>query len=125
MTTNVWDSILTRVEAKVDRHCVYTWFKPTSQLRDDGQTLTIRVSDPMVIDWLTRHYAVIIDEALAEVGRAGTHLSFEPDGSIECPLHQGRFDIRTGKALCAPVTEDLAVHEVRIDAGRVQVRLRT
>ncbi len=49
----------------------------------------------------------------------------EPDGSIECPLHQGRFDIRSGKALCAPVTEDLAVHEVRVDAGRVRVRLRT
>ncbi|HEY3243320.1 MAG TPA: non-heme iron oxygenase ferredoxin subunit, partial [Phycisphaerae bacterium] len=32
---------------------------------------------------------------------------------IECPLHQGMFDIRTGKALCDPVTEDLAVHRVR------------
>jgi naphthalene 1,2-dioxygenase ferredoxin component len=48
----------------------------------------------------------------------------EPDGSIECPLHQGRFDIRSGKALCEPVTEDLPVHEVRIAAGRVRVRLR-
>jgi naphthalene 1,2-dioxygenase system ferredoxin subunit len=48
----------------------------------------------------------------------------EPDGSIECPLHQGRFDIRSGKALCAPLTQDLAVHEARVDAGRVLVRLR-
>jgi apoptosis-inducing factor 3 len=28
------------------------------------------------------------------------------DGAVECPLHQARFDIRTGKALCAPATED-------------------
>ena len=48
----------------------------------------------------------------------------EPDGSIECPLHQGRFDVRTGRALCEPLDRDLAVHEVRIDAGRVFVRLR-
>ena len=48
----------------------------------------------------------------------------EPDGSIECPLHQGRFDIRSGKALCAPLTEDLAVHEVRLDGGRVWLRLQ-
>lgn len=48
----------------------------------------------------------------------------EPDGSIECPLHQGRFDVRSGRALCEPVTQDLAVHEVRVDAGRVFVRLQ-
>jgi naphthalene 1,2-dioxygenase system ferredoxin subunit len=48
----------------------------------------------------------------------------EPDGSIECPLHQGRFDIRSGRALCEPLTQDLAVHEVRLLGGRVWVRLR-
>lgn len=47
----------------------------------------------------------------------------EPDGSIECPLHQGRFDVRSGRALCAPLTEDLAVHRVRLERGRVWVRL--
>ena len=47
----------------------------------------------------------------------------EPDGSIECPLHQGRFDVKTGRALCAPLTEDLVVHAVRVDSGRLWVRL--
>lgn len=47
----------------------------------------------------------------------------EPDGSIECPLHQGRFDVRTGRVLCAPLTRDLPVHEVRLQGGRVWVRL--
>ena len=49
----------------------------------------------------------------------------EDDGSIECPLHQGRFDVRSGRALCAPLTHDLAVHAVRLDQGRVWVRLAT
>jgi naphthalene 1,2-dioxygenase ferredoxin component len=49
----------------------------------------------------------------------------EPDGSIECPLHQGRFDVRSGKALCEPLERDLAVHPVRIEGGRVFVRLDT
>jgi naphthalene 1,2-dioxygenase system ferredoxin subunit len=48
----------------------------------------------------------------------------EPDGSIECPLHQGRFDVRSGKALCEPLTQDLAVHAVRLEGGRVWVRLQ-
>ena len=47
----------------------------------------------------------------------------EEDGSIECPLHQGRFDIKSGRALCAPLTQDLAVHGVRVESGRVFVRL--
>jgi naphthalene 1,2-dioxygenase ferredoxin component len=47
----------------------------------------------------------------------------EPDGSIECPLHQGRFDVRTGQALCEPLERDLATHAVRIEGGRVFVRL--
>lgn len=42
---------------------------------------------------------------------------------IECPLHQGAFDIRDGKALYAPVTRALKTYPVRIRDGVVQVRL--
>ena len=42
---------------------------------------------------------------------------------IECPLHQGRFDIRSGKAMCAPLTEDLKVYPVKIEGGRVFIAL--
>ena len=37
------------------------------------------------------------------------------DGCIECPLHQGSFDVRTGKAQCAPVTEDIKVYPLRVE----------
>jgi len=36
---------------------------------------------------------------------------------IECPLHQGRFDIPTGKALSAPVCVNLKTYPVKIDDG--------
>ena len=42
---------------------------------------------------------------------------------IECPLHQGKFDVCTGKALCAPLTEDIRVYPVRIENQRVMVKL--
>jgi naphthalene 1,2-dioxygenase system ferredoxin subunit len=68
---------------------------------------------------------VLATDALCTHGHVSLCGGFvEADGSIECPLHQGRFDIRSGKALCAPLTEDLPVHEVRLEAGRVLVRLR-
>jgi nitrite reductase/ring-hydroxylating ferredoxin subunit len=41
--------------------------------------------------------------------------------AIECPLHAGRFDVRTGKGLCAPIEDDLATYPVRIDGSDVMV----
>lgn len=46
------------------------------------------------------------------------------DGSeIECPLHQGKFDVCTGKALCAPLTENIRTYAVRIENMRVMLKL--
>jgi naphthalene 1,2-dioxygenase system ferredoxin subunit len=42
---------------------------------------------------------------------------------IECPLHQGKFDIRTGKALCPPLTDDIRTYPVRIDGGKVYIAI--
>ena len=46
---------------------------------------------------------------------------FVEDGNIECPLHQGQFDIRSGKALCAPATEDLRTYAVKLDGDEVLI----
>ena len=48
---------------------------------------------------------------------------FLEGNQIECPFHQGRFDVCTGKALCAPWTEDIRVYPVRIENKRVLVKL--
>lgn len=42
---------------------------------------------------------------------------------IECPLHQGKFDIRNGHATCAPATDAVRVYPVKIENGRVFVDL--
>jgi len=38
---------------------------------------------------------------------------------IECPLHQGKFDVRNGQPTCAPVTEAIRSYPVKIEDGRV------
>ncbi|MFM0643898.1 non-heme iron oxygenase ferredoxin subunit [Paraburkholderia bryophila] len=50
---------------------------------------------------------------------------FVEAGEIECPLHQGRFDIRTGKAMCRPLREDLRIYPVKLDGERIYVCLNT
>ena len=42
---------------------------------------------------------------------------------IECPLHQGRFCLKTGKALSAPVSAPIKTFDVKLDDGKVYVRL--
>ncbi|MFO1200593.1 MAG: non-heme iron oxygenase ferredoxin subunit [Burkholderiaceae bacterium] len=42
---------------------------------------------------------------------------------IECPLHQGKFDVRSGKPTCDPVTEAVRSYPVRLDGRRVCVQL--
>ncbi|CAN7475633.1 non-heme iron oxygenase ferredoxin subunit [Acidovorax delafieldii] len=42
---------------------------------------------------------------------------------IECPLHQGKFDVRSGQPTCAPVTEPLRSYPVKIEGGRVWLAL--
>ena len=42
---------------------------------------------------------------------------------IECPLHQGAFDVRDGSPVCAPATRPMRVFETRVENGMVQVRV--
>ena len=42
---------------------------------------------------------------------------------IECPLHAARFDIRTGKVLDPPATEDLKTYPVRLVGDGIQIRI--
>ena len=86
MAGTVWDAVLARVETKVNRYSYYTWFRQTSLLEDLGDVLVVRVGDPMVVEWLTKHYAVIIEEALSEIGRPGTRLRLQPDGQEPATL---------------------------------------
>jgi len=44
---------------------------------------------------------------------------FLEDHEIECPLHQGRFDVRDGRPLCDPVTAPVRVYPVRVEGTRV------
>ena len=40
---------------------------------------------------------------------------------IECPLHQGAFDVRNGKPVSAPATRPMRVFPVRVQNGQVQI----
>ena len=74
--SNIWDHVLARIETKVNRHSFYTWFKPTAFVADRDGTIRVRVPNALFRDWLTKHYAAVIEEALGEVQRPGAPVAF-------------------------------------------------
>src|SRR5262245_61781100 len=78
---NVWDQILARIEAKVNRHSFYTWFRPTSFIAEDRSSIFVRVPNTVFMDWLTKHYSGVIAEAMAEVRRPNLKVEFIADSS--------------------------------------------
>ena len=66
---------------------------------------------------------VYATDNLCTHGQAQLCNGFLDGHEIECPLHQGKFDVRTGQPTCAPVTEALRSYPVRIDGQRVYVQI--
>jgi naphthalene 1,2-dioxygenase system ferredoxin subunit len=66
---------------------------------------------------------VFVTDNICTHGHARLCDGFLEGHEIECPLHQGRFDIRNGKAMCEPLTEDVQTFPVRIEGGEVFVKL--
>ena len=45
------------------------------------------------------------------------------DGEIECPMHQGIFDIKTGKAISPPPCDDLKTYPVKVEEGKIYIQI--
>jgi naphthalene 1,2-dioxygenase ferredoxin component len=54
-------------------------------------------------------------------GRARLCDGFLDGHEIECPLHQGKFDVRDGRPTCEPAIEPLRSYPVKIEGQRVFV----
>ena len=45
------------------------------------------------------------------------------DGEIECPMHQGIFDIKSGEAISPPACEDLKTYQVKVENDQVYIKI--
>ncbi len=95
---------------------------PTEQLLP-GEKATVWADDTPIL-------VVNLDGELYAVEDKCTHDEFElssgdidpVEGSIVCILHGARFDLRDGRALCAPAYEPVAKFPVKIEHGGVWTR---
>src|SRR6478752_3795225 len=83
--SNIWDEVLARIDVKINRHSYNTWFKPTAYVEDQGATIVVRVPNALFSDWLNKHYSAVLNEALSDLRRAGTGISFVAEGQAPPP----------------------------------------
>ena len=87
--TEIWNSILKQIEAKLDAKELKTWFGPTRQLElaasASGPVLTVSVPSRVFADWIqSRHGDLLAREAEA-AGFPGLEIRFEPSAADAVP----------------------------------------
>lgn len=66
---------------------------------------------------------VFATDNLCSHGHARLCDGFLDGHEIECPLHQGKFDVRTGGPTCAPAAEPINAYPVKVERGRIFIAL--
>ncbi len=75
--TNVWETVLSAVERRVNHESFTTWFKPISFLGSDLATIYLRVPDRVFEDWILNNYRDVLEESLSEAQMGDREISFE------------------------------------------------
>ena len=95
--------------------CDFSSVSPNDVARFDADAATyavIKLSDGRcsVIDGLCTH------------GKAHLSEGFVDGTTIECPKHNGRFNVLTGEPVASPVRVATIVYETRVNGDKIEFR---
>lgn len=101
-----------------------TWHKVAdkSEIIDD-EPIAVRVGDQQIGLYLLDGEIHAMDNVCSHEYAILTDGFVEGD-CIECPIHQAKFQIRSGKAMSPPADVDIASYPVKLDGSDVLVGLK-
>ena len=99
----------------------YVTVAKTDELQPGGMMYVEVGETPVCLINLNGEYHAINDTCTHE--EASLSDGEIHDGEIECPLHGGAFDIRTGEPTAFPVVVPIEKYRVRVVGDEVQVSL--
>lgn len=88
----------------------------------DGEMIPISVPGKHLILYRVADEYFATDRRCTHQG-ADLNRGYFDQEVIECPVHQGRFSVRTGAALSAPACDPLKTYPVRLLNGEVYVQV--
>jgi nitrite reductase/ring-hydroxylating ferredoxin subunit len=86
----------------------------------DGEVARVLIGDKKIGIYNLGGSFYALDDTCTHM-RARLSNGYIEDGFIACPVHFGKFDIRTGKASSPPCTVDVATYPVKIEDGQILV----
>lgn len=91
---NFWLSILRRLEPTIARAQFLTWFKDTTVLEIENETLVVGVPTTFARDWLLQKYALKILQAAAELKSEVKEVEFEVDAALNDGIDPRTVDLK-------------------------------
>jgi|ERR1700685_3505954 nitrite reductase/ring-hydroxylating ferredoxin subunit len=99
------------------------WFSvPNASGMATGSMISVSALDKRLILYRTTAGYFATDRRCTHQGADLMRGYFDED-IIECPVHQGRFNVCSGAALSAPVSTPLKIYPVKITDGEVFVEI--
>ena len=94
------------------------------------ETINVEVEDIVRFDHLDKTFCIyrLEDGFYATDGicsHEAVHLEdgLVMDEEIECPMHQGIFNIKTGKAISPPPCDDLKTYPVKVEEEKIYIQI--
>jgi 3-phenylpropionate/trans-cinnamate dioxygenase ferredoxin component len=95
----------------------------TSEIADPGAQL-VEVDDRLVVLIHAAGHFYALDDVCTHDGGPLSDGKLDPqEGTIACPRHGAKFDIKSGAAVTMPATKPTIAHEVKVEGDQVFVRL--
>ncbi len=85
----------------------------------EGAAIAVTPQGLDVALYKTEDGGVFATDNICSHGQARLCEGFLEGHEIECPYHQGRFDIRNGQPTLAPCTTPVKSYPVKLEDGRV------
>lgn len=96
----------------------------TSEIPDPGKIL-VEVDERLVVLIHAAGHWYALDDVCTHDGGPLSEGPLDPAaGTITCPRHGAKFDIKNGAALTMPATKPTISHEVKLEGEQIVVRLR-
>ncbi|NOY29128.1 MAG: non-heme iron oxygenase ferredoxin subunit [Planctomycetes bacterium] len=90
----------------------------------DGSSLLVEVDERLlVLIHAAGHFYALDDVCTHDGGPLSDGPVDAVGGTIACPRHGAKFDIKTGDAATMPATKATVAHEVKVEREQVFVRL--
>jgi len=95
----------------------------TSEVPDPGSLLVEVDEQLVVLIHAAGHFYALDDICTHDGGPLSDGPVDAEEGTIACPRHGAKFEVKTGAAVTMPATKATVAHEVKVEGEQIFVRL--